>query len=106
MRCALPMLPIVRGLLALVLLALSSPATAQDGGEATLDLFAPGMIAPRLDFGPATGADSLAAPVPYAPSLEGTLAVPLPVQQHDLVLEARLITDGPPVSEGVTWRVF
>jgi hypothetical protein len=44
--------------------------------------------------------------VPYAPTLEGTLAVPLPLQQHDLVLEARLITDGPPLTEGVSWRVF
>lgn len=95
-----------RSLLALGLLALSGPAPAQEAGDPTLDLFAPGRVAPKLDFEDAPSSGSLAAPVPYAPSLEGTPAVPAPERQRDLVLEARLVADGPPLANGVTWRVF
>lgn len=95
-----------RQLLAFALIAFCAPALAQSESDPTLDLFAPGMVAPKLDFQSEPADRPLAAPVPYAPSLDGTLAVPEPEQQHELVLEARLLADGPPVSDGITWRVF
>lgn len=95
-----------RSLLALGFLALSVSAQAQQAGDPTLDLFAPGMVAPKLNFENAPPSGSLAAPVPYAPSLDGTPAVPPPEQRRDLVLEARLVANGPPLADGVTWRIF
>lgn len=101
----LPMIAIVCRMIALGMFALGSPALAQ-GDHPTMDLFAPEMIAPKLDFGNGSAGEALSAPVPYAPGLEGTLGVPAPEQLHDLSLEARLIADAPPLTEGITWRVF
>jgi hypothetical protein len=101
----LPM-SIVSRLLALVLAAaFAVPASAQENGS-TLDMFAPEMIAPKLDFENGGAGEALAAPVPNAPGLDGTLAIPPPEQLHNLVLEARLVADAQPLSEGITWRVF
>src|SRR3712207_3986054 len=95
-----PMPWLARILFALAAGALPAAAAAQDPGEPTLDLFAPGMVAPKLDLQPGPPDPTLAAPVPYAPSLDGTLAVPLPQEEHELVLEARLVADGPPIAGG------
>jgi hypothetical protein len=44
--------------------------------------------------------------VPYAPGSDESAVPPLPGRQHDLVLQARLVAEGEPLSAGVLWRVF
>ena len=98
---------VARIVLACCLTVFTGSVLAQGSGDAAIDLFAPGMVAPKLDLGAGLGAESLGEPVPYAPGPEGGLPPVNPQQpQHDLMLEARLAAEGPPVAEGVTWRVF
>lgn len=90
-------------LAAAALLVLPSAAWAQ-GGTAPQDLFSPNMVAPSPDFGLNPPSEGF-APVPYAPSSEGTQFAPL-VELHELQLEARLIEGGAPLADGIAWRVF
>jgi hypothetical protein len=97
------MRPILRILSALLALAFAAPAVAQQNAEPSGDIFAPGLVAPNLDFRLDTPAQALTAPAPYGP---GTTA-PLPAgRRYNLVLEARLVNAGPMLTHGVTWRVF
>lgn len=76
-----------------------TPAFAQNGGAP--DLYAPGFAAPKQDFG--RPADAGEAPIPYLP---GGAEITLPTRDRQLVLEARLVDDAPPLRSGVSWRVF
>lgn len=90
---------------ALLIFLLAGPASAQETQAPAEDLFAPGLVAPSLDF--EVPAESFAAPVPYAPSMSMTPNRQLPPgPRHDLVLEGRLMEEGDPLSEGIIWRVF
>lgn len=90
-------------LLSIALLAMPTPAAAQDNAR-TGELFTPGLVAPGADFG-AGGATGGLDPIPYAPGNLGTRA-PTAAQEHDLTLEARLVEGGVPLRAGLTWRVF
>jgi hypothetical protein len=79
-------------------------AWAQDAPAPGTDLFDPGFVAPREDFGVQAPEDL--APVPYAPGIGVAPAVGVLGEQHDLVLEARLVDQGPPLSDGIIWRIF
>lgn len=84
--------------------ALAAPAMAQNALDGTaLDLFAPSAPAPKQDFGLPPAPDTFALPVPYAPE---TNAAPLVPRGEELVLEGRLVADGPEIQDGITWRVF
>ncbi len=48
--------------------------------------------------------DGLALPVPYAPPVSGFEAIK--AGESELILEARLADNTPPLTHGVTWRVF
>jgi hypothetical protein len=68
------------------------------------DFFSPNLVDPGTDFSLDPPSDSF-APVPYAPSTEGTQFAPL-TELHKLELEARLIEGGAPLTDGIAWRVF
>jgi hypothetical protein len=78
------------------------PAFAQESSP-TADIFAPALVAPQFSLEPTTDAF---APVPYAPSDTGTPSAPASAEQHDLVLEARLVEGGAPLGDGIIWRIF
>jgi hypothetical protein len=96
----------VRILFALVIFAGAAPVSAQQDAGPSGDIFAPGLVAPNLDFRLNTPDGSLTAPVPYGPGAENPTLVQAPGRRYDLVLQARLVADGELLSEGVTWRVF
>ena len=48
--------------------------------------------------------ETLTLPVPYAPPISGFEAIQ--AGESELILEARLAEDSPPLTHGVTWRVF
>jgi hypothetical protein len=87
------------------LLLTTGAALAQEPTDPAGDIFAPGLVAPSMDFTMDGAIDAL-APIPYAPGPDGSTAAPLPIRQYNLVLEARLIAEGEPLSDGVVWRVF
>ena len=89
----------LRMIFALALFA--TPALAQEGGAGGADPFAPGFAAPKRDFGMPEGI--AAPPLPYMP---GGTEITLPLSDRELVLEARLVDDAPPLKSGVSWRVF
>jgi hypothetical protein len=89
--------------LVLSLLLLGGVASAQETDAPAEDLFGQGLVAPTLDF--EVPAESFAAPVPYTPGVAPTRALPQG-PRHDLVLEARLVEEGDPLTEGLIWRVF
>ncbi len=93
----------VARLLACLLIAAPVSASAQDAGS---DIFAPSMVAPEDDFGIDSPPEDFAAPVPYAPSVDGAPAAPFSMGVKRLMLEARLIESGEPLRDGLTWRVF
>nr|MBA3519090.1 hypothetical protein [Hyphomicrobiales bacterium] len=93
----------VARLLACLLIAAPVSASAQDAGS---DIFAPSMVAPEDDFGIDSPPEDFAAPVPYAPSVDGAPAGPFSMGVKRLMLEARLIESGEPLRDGLTWRVF
>ncbi len=96
----------VRMLIALMLLAGSVPVRAQQDAGPSGDIFAPGLVAPNLDFRLNTPDGSLTAPLPYGPGAENPTVAQAPGRRYNLVLQARLVEDGGLLSEGVTWRVF
>ncbi len=96
---------IARMLLALGLLA-AGPALAQDVTSPGVDIFSQGFVAPNLNSMLPPPANTLATPQAPRPPSSGA---PLPMmtgQSHRLVLEARLVADGPALSDGLIWRVF
>jgi hypothetical protein len=89
----------------LILTPFTGAASAQETTAPAEHIFAPGLVAPTMDFVMEPPGEAL-APVPYAPSIDGNALAPLLVRQHDLVLQARLVPEGEPLSSGVVWRVF
>ena len=85
-------------------LLLAGSASAQVGDDSPADLFSPNLVAPGPDFRLEPGSDGF-APVPYAPSGAGAAPPPF-AELQELALEARLVEGGPPVGDGVAWRVF
>lgn len=99
------MLVVIRSAFALGMLASAGPAAAQEYEGAGRDIFGPGLVAPQTDFDAKREQDPLAVPVPYSPPVDLPV-VPLPAAGHPLTLEARLVTDGAPLADGMIWRVF
>lgn len=96
---------LLRLVLAFLLACGATTVWAQDsGGGPGTDLFEPGFVAPQEDFGIQQSDDF--APVPYAPEFAAPAAGSENAGEHALLLEARLIDQGPPLREGVIWRVF
>ncbi len=96
----------LRTLVCLALTMWTAAALAQSADNPGADIFTQGLVAPNLDAEMGAPARTLAAPETYTPSLDST---PLPLaagQHHSLMLEARLVAGGPPLTEGLVWRVF
>lgn len=100
-----PMSLIARIFLAIGLLA-AAPALAQDAAAPGADIFSQGFVAPDVNtlLPPAT--DTLATPDTPPPSSRSATLPISPGLNHSLVLEARLVADGPPLTNGLIWRVF
>jgi hypothetical protein len=94
----------VRILVLVALIVGASGAQAQSNDNPGVDIFTEGLVAPDLESTLDPPADTLVAPDSYAPPVA---AAPTPPgESHDLVLEARLVADGPALTEGLIWRVF
>ena len=84
---------------ALVLLPCS--ASAQDSGlNAPVESF----TAPRGDF--QLPSEALGSPSAYAPNGSAVEGFAAPARLHQLRLEARLLAEGEPLADGITWRIF
>jgi hypothetical protein len=96
----------VRILVLLALMVGAGVANAQSNDNPGVDIFTEGLVAPDLESTLEPPPDTLVTPESYAP--QATLA-PVPAasgERHDLVLEARLVSGGPALTEGLVWRVF
>ncbi len=100
------MLWTARTLVFLALTGWTAVALAQSAEDPGADIFAQGLTGPNLEAEMDAPAETLAAPESYAPNLEAAPLPLIPGQEHDLVLEARLVADGPPLTGGLIWRVF
>jgi hypothetical protein len=93
-----------------LMIGLVAPARAQEPIDPAQDLYAPGLVAPDLDFTLEAPLETLTAPSEIVPSLNPPPALPLgplpPGPRYDLVLEARLVESGSPLQNGLLWRVF
>jgi hypothetical protein len=94
----------VRILVLLALMVGASGAQAQSNDNPGVDIFTEGLVAPDLESTLDPPADTLVAPDSYAPPVAAAPAAP--GESHDLILEARLVADGPALTEGLIWRVF
>jgi hypothetical protein len=105
----------LRSILAAVALAVASPAAAQLTIDPAGDIFSQGLVAPSLE----QPAQTLAVPKGDRPAAGNALAGGTPAAspsgggstlnngpRYDLLLEALLVKDTPPLREGVIWRVF
>jgi hypothetical protein len=97
---------ILRTLLSVALAVWTAAAFAQNADNPAADIFTQGLVAPNLDAEMGTPAETLAPPEGYTPSLDTTPTAPALAQRHNLVLEAKLVTTGTPLTEGLIWRVF
>jgi hypothetical protein len=95
---------IVRVFVLFALVAGANAARAQSNDNPGVDIFTEGLVAPALESTLEPPADTLVAPESYAPPVAAGPAAP--GDKHDLRLEARLVADGPVLTEGMTWRVF
>jgi hypothetical protein len=93
----------LRIVLTLFLLTGIGPAAAQ---QALDPIFSPGLVAPSVDFPLDAGTGTLATSPDHAPTGDNPTMAQLSGRRYDLVLEARLVEDGPPLTSGVIWRVF
>lgn len=98
------MIRAARVLLTLILLARA--AFAQDAADPAEDIFEQGLIAPTLDFEMKAPVESFAVPAPYAPTLDTPGAEGTSGRQFDLLLQARLASEGEPLESGIIWRIF
>jgi hypothetical protein len=96
----------VRISIALALMAGASPTLAQSNANPGVDIFTEGLVAPDLESTLDAPADTLVAPESYVPPVSAAPALATSGESHDLVLEARLVADGPVLTEGMIWRVF
>ena len=95
---------LIRLLVAAGVLSSTVPALGQEYDGSGPEIFGPGLVAPGADFDkPAK--DPLAIATPYSPPVNMP-EMGLPGAGQPLTLEARLIPDGPPLSDGLIWRVF
>ena len=97
---------IVRTFVSLALMAGAGTAFAQSPENPGVDIFTEGLVAPNLESTLEPPADTLVAPESYAPPVAATPAPAGSGESHDLVLEARLVAEGPVLTEGLIWRVF
>lgn len=97
---------IARTLMSLALMAWTAAAPAQELENPGVDIFSQGFVAPDLDATMEAPAETLAAPDAFAPIVESPTSPAQSGVQHSLVLEAKLVADGPALSEGLIWRVF
>jgi hypothetical protein len=92
-----------------VLLALmigASTAWPQSTENPGVDIFTEGLVAPDLESTLEPPVDTLVAPESYAPPVAFAPGPVASGESHDLMLEARLVTGGPVLTEGLIWRVF
>lgn len=89
---------------AAIFAAAVGPSLAQDAGSPGADIFSQGLVAPDLGAEMQAPAETLAAPQGYTPP--SPFAPITTGRKHDLVLEARLVEDGPALTDGLMWRVF
>ena len=109
---ALMILPfrILAALAALSVIALpvfwTVAAGAQEQSEQGAAGAVPAVPVPRPDPGAKRLRidESLTLPMPYAPPISAFEAIQ--AGESELILEARLAKDSPPLTHGVTWRVF
>lgn len=99
---------ILRTLLSAALIVWTTAGFAQDTDNPAADIFTQGLVAPNLDAELGKPAKTLDAPQGYTPTLDATPTAPAVTlaQRHHLVLEARLVASGQPLTEGLIWRVF
>ena len=90
-------------LLTYVFLALATGGHAQEAPGPGTDIFEDGFVAPTLEFSEQPTSDF--DPIPYSPSEEASPEF-VPGEQHDLILEARLLDGGAALTDGVVWRIF
>lgn len=99
---------IARFLAALIVL-LASPVFAQNAPSPGADIFSEGLVAPDLSTVIVPPSQSLPTP-DVAPTdtqqILQTAPSERPGPRHSLVLEARLVADGKPVTNGLIWRIF
>jgi hypothetical protein len=104
---------IVRTLALLALTLWTTASVAQGPDDPSADIFTQGLVGPNLDAEMAAPAKTLATPQAYtpAPGLQSVPSGPDTSQSggdphHNLLLEARLVAGGPPLTEGLIWRIF
>jgi hypothetical protein len=97
----LPILTLLGPLLGALLPGVAFAQAMDDPGA---PLFAPGLTAPRGDFG--TGSGAPPPVIPFSPHEDPAAGFPLSGERHKLVLEARLLEGGPAIGEGLAWLVF
>lgn len=89
----------------LVLAAFSTGPQLALSQEAGVETSTGGFALPEIDALEAP-AETLPAPDNLSPAFEGPVAPAMSGERHGLVLEARLVADGPALTEGLIWRVF
>ncbi len=100
---------VARVFMALAFALAAAGAGAQTADDPAADIYSQGLVAPSLDAGMGAPANTLAAPqvtpapAPAQPALNAAAATG---RHHQLILEARLVADGAPLTEGIIWRVF
>ncbi len=99
------MLSIARVLVTLGLLVAAPAAFAQDANNPGADIFTQGLVAPDLGAELQAPTSTLATPDAARPVMQAPLPL-VPGHTHKLVLEARLVAEGAPVTNGLIWRVF
>jgi hypothetical protein len=90
----------------LLLLAAAGSGAAQQVLDPSGDIYSPGLVAPGADVPLDAATETLTTPEGLAPNAGGPTVAQLTGRRHDLVLEARLVDGGAPVTSGVVWRVF
>ncbi len=95
-----------RILATLALLFAASSAVAQDALSPGADIYSQELVAPNLDNVLTPPADTLATPQTPLPASRSAPVVLTPGIRHNLMLEARLVPDGQPLTNGLIWRVF
>jgi hypothetical protein len=96
---------IARTFASLALIASAGAVFAQSPENPGVDIFTEGLVAPDLESTLDPPANTLTAPESYAPPVAAAPGA-ASGEKHDLVLEARLVANGPALTEGLIWRVF
>lgn len=94
---------VVRTLILAALAGWPAAALAQDP---SFETSTEGFISPDFDAALDAPAETLPAPDTVTPIVEGPLLPAASGERYSLVLEARLVAGGLPLTEGLIWRVF